>query len=1567
MYNSTAKLPPINSTEQQNPMPQNNQLPSFKDFNRSTSTHVYPYSQPDSMDKSNQGNDLSSHSVNQMSGHNMPGKQISPNSPLQAPMNMHSSKMPIHVSKNQNKPIANVPPQMSNIQSPIQQQMNIIQNQSSSNINSIVPTTNSSSSSIQPPPSSQPPSSQASIQSNQYNYNQQQPQQILPNQLPPNNTSNPKSIKPRQKTKQKTKQKIKPNGSSNLQQIQPAPPMNPNILPNPNIPHGQNLQNMPLLPQNNSMNGVNGRNPLAPINNSNNSMGNTPNQSIPSRNNNNNNNGPMNQIYPNSVPMNNPPPSHNRPPMQNNDISSNSSSQSNYRTLNVKDALSYLEQVKEQFNESPQVYNDFLEIMKDFKSQRLSTPGVIDRVSTLFKDHPSLITGFNTFLPPGFSIPPLNNQEPIKGNQMNQQPNSMMMNMNQQQPMPNNNQQHQMQYYNNNNNNNNNNQNYNLNIPNNQQIRPNSLSTQNDMKIMPSSTNSYNNNSNNINMPNQNKQKSPLNTQRRSLPNIMPMNNNMQQQMQYNMMNSNQINNNNNNNNNNNRDMQYGGRQRAPVEFNHAINFVNKIKVRFKSEQGKYKQFLEILQIYQKEQKPIHEVYSQVQVLFQDQPDLLEEFKNFLPDSTQNSIINNKPMRPIQAKMPSGNMMSNNENINNNLPMNNNYQQQHTQRSNSISIHGSSQKQIYPMDNMQNNLQQNMKMTPQNQMQQNIQQNDMKNHFNKRQGGHSMNQLKSHKRNFQVANNNIPLNAKNQNILYDSHSPNKKCKTSDDDTQSSSDELELFNRAKQVIGNKVAYDEFLAILNQFAQVNMDSKTLVEKVEPYIGHSPEFFEYFKNFVKYKGDETISNIPAIKSINDPENTYKFIGKSYFKAPENLSNLICTGKDDLCKSVLNDKYISRSISIDGKTPNYIPINIYDEVLYNCEDERYKYDYNLTLCRSTIELFELMAIKFSNMSNEEKSNFKFFDLIDDDIIDAINNKPAEALPLLLKRLKQKEEEWSHSQYEWNKIWCQIDKNNREKALDHLASSYKEDEKLNLNNQVFIKQIERLYKEGLVHHHTEDFTMDEDSYDDNKKYHYSLKFLDSNVLQDLHILIRQYLKAENITGEEYDKVENFFKKFLSEFFSETFDISAEEDIEINKMLKKELHPSEISAMGINESNGKSVIKAFHKIEESGNDNNSTNAEPINSTSASVSITTKENENGSVTTTYYRSNKNIPLNLEAESSQSDMDIDNSSMHESKNEDTINNNKKKRNQRNMDVEDWRRRARIGHLQHRNECYIFYADSHFYCFFRLLHVLYKRLMHVKEISLLKIKNSSSIKKYPDIYKDKLQLIIKLIDKKCTQEEFEDESKKLVGNEAYKLFTINKIIAKTVEEINFILNSGKTEELLNISRKYHQLTIDKDSKIIKEEGFKYLLEINNLLQASQIYKMEYLIKSNDIANMKNISIQLQKWKDFIKSFCLLQVENDEIMKSKKIRFPYMKRNLISNPEYINNLQFPEYSINKSGLRFLICPKNYQIKYVTDTEDYFIKYGSKIKSLQKKSEIVKKEKQRKFMEWLNKTNQKR
>lgn len=70
----------------------------------------------------------------------------------------------------------------------------------------------------------------------------------------------------------------------------------------------------------------------------------------------------------------------------------------------LNDALSYLDQVKVQFSEQPDVYNQFLDIMKDFKSGAIDTPGVIGRVSGLFAGNPDLIQGFNTFLPPGYRI-----------------------------------------------------------------------------------------------------------------------------------------------------------------------------------------------------------------------------------------------------------------------------------------------------------------------------------------------------------------------------------------------------------------------------------------------------------------------------------------------------------------------------------------------------------------------------------------------------------------------------------------------------------------------------------------------------------------------------------------------------------------------------------------------------------------------------------------------------------------------------------------------------------------------------------------------------------------------------------------------------------------------------------------------------------------------------------------------------------------------------------------------------------------------------------------------------------
>lgn len=74
------------------------------------------------------------------------------------------------------------------------------------------------------------------------------------------------------------------------------------------------------------------------------------------------------------------------------------------RELRVEDALMYLDQVKMEFGDRPQIYNKFLDIMKTFKSQQIDTPGVIRQVSSLFQGNKKLVLGFNTFLPEGYKI-----------------------------------------------------------------------------------------------------------------------------------------------------------------------------------------------------------------------------------------------------------------------------------------------------------------------------------------------------------------------------------------------------------------------------------------------------------------------------------------------------------------------------------------------------------------------------------------------------------------------------------------------------------------------------------------------------------------------------------------------------------------------------------------------------------------------------------------------------------------------------------------------------------------------------------------------------------------------------------------------------------------------------------------------------------------------------------------------------------------------------------------------------------------------------------------------------------
>ncbi|XP_058721991.1 uncharacterized protein LOC131593505 [Vicia villosa] len=68
--------------------------------------------------------------------------------------------------------------------------------------------------------------------------------------------------------------------------------------------------------------------------------------------------------------------------------------------LEKEDALGFLKEVGDVFQgKNKGKYDEFLEIMKGFKAQRIETSVVVERVKELFKGHIALILGFYKFLP----------------------------------------------------------------------------------------------------------------------------------------------------------------------------------------------------------------------------------------------------------------------------------------------------------------------------------------------------------------------------------------------------------------------------------------------------------------------------------------------------------------------------------------------------------------------------------------------------------------------------------------------------------------------------------------------------------------------------------------------------------------------------------------------------------------------------------------------------------------------------------------------------------------------------------------------------------------------------------------------------------------------------------------------------------------------------------------------------------------------------------------------------------------------------------------------------------------
>lgn len=213
----------------------------------------------------------------------------------------------------------------------------------------------------------------------------------------------------------------------------------------------------------------------------------------------------------------------------------------------------------------------------------------------------------------------------------------------------------------------------------------------------------------------------------------------------------------------------------------------------------------------------------------------------------------------------------------------------------------------------------------------------------------------------------------------------------------------------------------------------------------------------------------------------------------------------------------------------------------MYKCEEERYEFDLNIEANLHVISLLEPIAKQIQQMAPEERGVFKLSPglggtsvaiysriirkIYDNErgreVIEALYQNPAIAVPVVLKRLKQKDEEWKRSQRAWRKVWKEIDAKNFTKSLDHQGIHFKLTDRKQLNPKSLSTEIEVLQREQREKRSTL-----------ANRYQFDFIFKKSPVFMDVERVIMAFVEGNIAIGQiEEAAISGLVKDFIPSFF----------------------------------------------------------------------------------------------------------------------------------------------------------------------------------------------------------------------------------------------------------------------------------------------------------------------------------------------------------------------------------------------------------------------------------------------------
>ncbi|EGE84486.2 transcriptional repressor Sin3p [Blastomyces dermatitidis ATCC 18188] len=1249
----------------------------------------------------------------------------------------------------------------------------------------------------------------------------------------------------------------------------------------------------------------------------------------------------------------------------------------------LNDALSYLDQVKVRFVEQPDVYNRFLDIMKDFKSQAIDTPGVIQRVSTLFNGHPTLIQGFNTFLPPGYRIecgtednpdairvttpsgtntismqsatrPPLEAASdsvpqggpgPAAGSDYYDQPRSGW----QQPPTQGQQQQQQMSRMN---------------------MGPGGPYSPKG-HLMPSAI--YGGKQGAQNQPQESAYDYPGQQDQQAQNNAAAIAHQQEQrgvsQLQSavsaatagsgrsSVMNMSGMQPQGPAQPMNNlgslgpgvlHSVQGDMSKRGPVEFNHAISYVNKIKNRFADSPDTYKQFLEILQTYQRESKPIQDVYAQVTLLFNSAPDLLEDFKQFLPESAAQAKAQAAAARQAaEEATPISNIRG-----------------EPGYASSSTLLQGQNR---------------DVKMPPLGQFNVKEPTKDIK----KRRGqppaqppgSTGLGAAPS-----AVADSaSITGSQSNRAPGVQPGAVGKRAKLSHKPTTQaeappavsptlvpalpepispsfsltpSHEEYAFFDRVKKYIGNKQTFGEFLKLCNLYSADLIDRNILINRAASFIGGNQEIMSWFKRFMHVEPKDEIIE-PKAKPESGVVNLShcRALGPSYRLLPKRERQKPCSGRDDMCQSVLNDEWASHP-TWASEDSGFVAHrkNQYEDSLHRIEEDRHDYDHHIEACIRTIQLMEPLVQQMSTMTEAERANFKLppglggqsetiyrriiKKIYDRErgqrVIDEMFARPCTVLPIVLARLKQKCEEWKASQREWDKVWREQMQKGFWRSLDHQAIIMKgSDKKLFVAKhiqheiQAKLEELRNIRKSGYQ----------------VPNYQFDFAFDDAEVLVDAtHLLLCHIDHNSTGFGADPNKVMNFLKDFIPVFFGmdregfKTYLSEVYDTTPVSEEAEDETPPPEdVSTIRSRKiANGKKLDLLRDVLERRN--------EKVPRVDRDISVRSGSRASTPGIGTLVPSTP-IPDPTEP------FDVAELKWMEHPSQGNFN------QQREVPLNESYKK-KVHHL---------YCNLNIYCFIRTFEIFYTRLLRIKlyekdaheavrramaskaAYDLGMIDKSPSDLLYDtdpksNLYHQIVRMCEEVIKGNIEMSHMEETLRRFYLKTGWQLYNLDKILSGISRYAGGIFNSDpkdKSSDIINIFFKER----GKDMTTHNQE-IQYRKQIEKLIKEGDIYRVTFVPATKHVTaqlltaedgTLDNEELNAEaRWSYYVSAFTMR--DPTEGVPFSQMRMPFLKRNLPgkmdSDEEY--NLYYKPL-VSHDGLVIRICANSYHILYEPGTEDWW------------------------------------